>query len=284
MNTRRPDLESLLEIAVEIGGEAAELIARMRHEGVSIAATKSSSVDVVTAADRAAEDLIRTRLTERRPDDGFYGEESGASESASGLTWIVDPIDGTVNYLYGIPEYAVSIAVAEGPVGEEPSAFTALAGAVIAPALGETYTAVLGGGAFCNGDELRLPDAGPESLAQALVATGFSYRAERRVLQAEVLLGLIGRVRDVRRRGAASLDLCAVAAGQVDAYYEFGLSPWDHAAGSLIAREAGARVSGLGLEEREGRGSLLAGHETITSSLTDLLRLTAPKGLFESKA
>lgn len=231
----------LLEIARSVAVEAGALAKLRRSEGVEVAASKSSTEDIVTFADQETETLIRTRLAELRPHDGFLGEESGAEIGTSGLTWVVDPIDGTVNFLYGIPHYAVSIAVVEGD--PDPLTWRALAGAVANPASGEIFTARVGAGAFLDGSPIRVGAA--IELSQALVGTGFSYLADIRSEQAEVLGGLLHRVRDIRRMGAASLDLCAVASGRLDAYFERRLSPWDHAAGALIAREAGARVTGM---------------------------------------
>jgi len=231
---------ALLDIARSIALEAGALAARRRAEGVEVVDRKSSSVDVVTAADRETEALIRARLGELRPDDGFFGEESGAERGSSGLTWIVDPIDGTVNFLYGIPHYAVSIAVVEGE--PDPLTWTALAGCVVNPAIGEVYTASAGGGAYLG--ERRLEVAASVDLSQALVATGFAYSSEERARQGAVVAGLLPQVRDIRRMGTASLDLCSVASGRANAYFERTLSPWDHAAGALIAREAGAVVKG----------------------------------------
>ena len=231
---------ALLDIARSIALEAGALAARRRAEGVEVVDRKSSSVDVVTAADCETEALIRARLGELRPDDGFFGEESGAERGSSGLTWIVDPIDGTVNFLYGIPHYAVSIAVVEGE--PDPLTWTALAGCVVNPAIGEVYTASAGGGAYLG--ERRLEVAASVDLSQALVATGFAYSSEERARQGAVVAGLLPRVRDIRRMGTASLDLCSVASGRANAYFERTLSPWDHAAGALIAREAGAVVKG----------------------------------------
>lgn len=231
----------LLEIARQVATTAGELAARCRVAGVEIAASKSSPEDIVTLADRETEALIRSMLADARPNDGFLGEETGSSVGSSGLTWVVDPIDGTVNYLYNAPHWAVSIAVVEGE--PEPTTWSALAGVVVNPVIGEIFTATLGGGAFLGSRRLQVAEA---ELALALVATGFSYQSEVRVKQAALLARLIGQVRDVRRTGTASLDLCAVACGRLNAFYEQGLKPWDHAAGALIAREAGARVSGLG--------------------------------------
>jgi myo-inositol-1(or 4)-monophosphatase len=237
-----PGSGELLDIAVRIANSAAELAARRRTEGVAVAASKSSLEDVVTAADRETEALIRSLLAEARPDDGFLGEESGAASGTSGLTWVVDPIDGTVNYLYGIRHYAVSIAVVEGE--PDPLSWRALAGVVVNPAIGEVFTASAGGGAFLDGRPIRV--AAPVELSQALIGTGFSYQSRERVQQAEALVGLLGGVRDIRRQGAAALDLCDVAAGRLNGYFERGLNPWDQAAGALVAREAGALVIGAG--------------------------------------
>lgn len=234
--------DELLTIARTIAVKAAALARQRRDEGVSVAASKSSPEDVVTAADREVEQLIRGMLADARPEDGFLGEESGTGGGTSGLTWVVDPIDGTVNYLYGIPAYAVSIAVVEGD--GDPKTWTALAGAVVNPVTDEAFSATLGGGAHLNGAPLFA--SRPASLSLALVGTGFGYSAERRTRQAAVVQQLIGSVRDIRRIGSAALDLCNVAAGRIDGYYERGLNPWDMAAGALIASEAGARVAGIG--------------------------------------
>ena len=237
-----PDVNAeLLDLARTIAVEAGRLVRSRREEGVEVAATKTAPEDIVTAADRESEDLIRARLADARPDDGFFGEESEATAGRSGLTWIVDPIDGTVNYLYGIPDYAVSIAVVEGD--PDPNTWRALASAVVKPATGEVYTASAGGGAYLGSSRLQV--ATGKQLSLALVGTGFSYDSRRRGLQAEAVSRLIPRVRDIRRIGSAALDLCSVASGRLDAYYEKGLKPWDHAGGALIAAEAGAKVAGL---------------------------------------
>jgi myo-inositol-1(or 4)-monophosphatase len=240
MNTAR-ELSGLLDIARSIATSAGDLAALRRSQGVEVANTKSSPVDVVTAADKETEAHIRAAIAAARPADGFFGEETGAEKGSSGLTWLVDPIDGTVNYLYGIPHYAVSIAVVEGE--PDPLTWTALAACVANPASGELYTATLGGGAFLG--DRAIQAAPPVELAQALVATGFAYDSTMRLAQGAIVARLLGEVRDIRRMGTASLDLCAVATGRVNAYFERTLSPWDHAAGALIAREAGATVRGL---------------------------------------
>ena len=233
--------DDLLSIARRVAIQAGELARQRRSEGVSVAASKSSPVDVVTEADRETERLIRSLLGQARPGDGFFGEESDATSSESGLHWIVDPIDGTVNFLYGIPHYAVSIAVVEGE--PDPLTWRALAGCVVNPANGEVYTATEGGGAYLG--ETALEVASAVDLSQALIGTGFAYDSGMRGRQGAAVAKLLPQVRDIRRMGTASLDLCAVASGRLNAYFERTLSPWDHAAGALIAREAGARVTGL---------------------------------------
>jgi myo-inositol-1(or 4)-monophosphatase len=225
----------LLALAVDVAHDAGRLIVEDRPRGMGVADTKTTATDIVTVMDRRSEQLIVERIAAARPDDGFLGEEGSAREGSSGVSWVVDPIDGTVNYLYEIPAYAVSIAAAiDGEV---------VAGAVVNPVLGETWTAVRGEGAWLDGR--RLEAVAPPPLELALVATGFGYDARRRTRQAEILQAVLPRVRDVRRFGAASLDLCAVATGRVDAFYEQGLKAWDLAAGGLVASEAGATVTGL---------------------------------------
>jgi myo-inositol-1(or 4)-monophosphatase len=231
----------LEDLAIRVASAAADLALRWRAEGVAVSALKSSPTDVVTEADRATEAYLREELINARPHDGLLGEEDDGVASRSGLTWVIDPIDGTVNYLYGIPAWAVSVAVVEGD--PDPATWRALAGCVVNPMAGEVYAASAGGAATLNGRPLRVSPR--TELGQALVATGFGYAAARRQHQAEVLLPMITRVRDIRRMGAASLDLCGVAAGRLDGYWERGLQPWDHAAGGLIARTAGAVVGGL---------------------------------------
>lgn len=261
---------TLLDLARSIAVEAGELALRRRREGVRVAATKSSPVDIVTETDREVEELIRARIAVARPGDGFLGEESDATESASGLTWVVDPIDGTVNFLYDIPAWAVSIAVVEGP--PVPDRWTAVAGCVVNPVLGEVYTAARGAGARL-GDE-RITVSGAERLELSLVGTGFAYDAARRVEQAATVTALIDRVRDIRRIGSAALDLCAVAAGRLDGFYERGLNPWDHAAGALIAAEAGAVVALRAGGASDGRLLTTAATPGIATALDAVLAET----------
>lgn len=239
------DTNELCETAVRVASEAAELVTAVRERVLAEGSvgTKSSETDVVTAADHAAERLVRDRLEQLRPGETVLGEEGSAEAGAahdsdrSGggtgrLRWVVDPIDGTVNYLYGFPWYAVSIAAElDG---------RAVAGAVVEPVSGRVWSAAEGRGAYLDGRRLRASPA--ERLDLALIGTGFAYSLPRRTAQAEVVGRLLGQVRDLRRSGAASLDLCAVAAGWIDGYYEVGLKRWDWAAGALIASEAGAEV------------------------------------------
>jgi myo-inositol-1(or 4)-monophosphatase len=234
----------LLGLARDAAMEAGRMLAARRPPGRAgrpeVTSTKSSPTDVVTEMDRAAETLITERLRAQRPGDAFLGEEGG--ESGRGrVRWIIDPLDGTVNYLYGLADWAVSIAAEVTG--------TLVAGVVTVPARGEVFTAVSGQGAWLlAGDEppvtLRCNTGVP--LAEALVATGFGYAAARRAVQGEVVAAVLPQVRDIRRGGSAAVDLCSVAAGRVDAFYERGLNYWDYAAGGLIATEAGARLGGLG--------------------------------------
>lgn len=229
----------LLALARTAAHRAGELLRDGRPAGLAVAATKSSPIDVVTEMDIAAEKLITSLIAERRPRDGFLGEEGAATEGTSGVRWVIDPLDGTVNYLYGLPTWAVSIAAEQD--GE------VVAGAVVAPMRQEAYHAVRGGGAWATGargGERRLACRPAPPLDQALVSTGFNYVRDVRDHQADVARRLIPLLRDIRRSGSAAVDLCDVAAGRLDGYYERGLHPWDLAAGDLIAREAGALTGG----------------------------------------
>jgi myo-inositol-1(or 4)-monophosphatase len=227
-------------LAIDIAREAGVLARRRRAEGVAIAATKSAVADIVTEADREVEALIRDRLRSTRPDDGFLGEETGAERGTSGITWVVDPIDGTVNYAYGIPAYAVSIAAVSGE--PDTSRWTAEVAAVYAPATDELFHAVRGGGAWL-GDE-RLSVNLDRGVAGALLATGFGYDPATHAGDLKRVARVMPLARDLRRIGAASLDLAYVAAGRLDGYFERGLNPWDHAAGALLVIEAGGVVGG----------------------------------------
>lgn len=228
--------EALLAVAVEAARSAADLVRGRSHGEVTVAATKSSDVDVVTEADRAAERLIRDHLASARPDDAVLGEEGDDVPGTSGVRWVVDPIDGTVNFLYGLPQYAVSVAAeVEGEV---------VAGVVLNVATGVEYTAYVDEGGATrsrrDGEPIRVRETVP--LAQRLVSTGFGYDAGLRERQAKALVHLVPRIRDIRRLGSCALDLCHVADGTLDGYVEEGVNLWDHAAGGLVAEGAGARV------------------------------------------
>lgn len=249
MDLTLPDdaLASALEaLAADVARSAGLLVVDERPDAVEVAATKSTATDVVTAMDQASQDHLLARLREARPDDAVLGEEAGGATGTSGITWVVDPIDGTVNYLYGIPAYAVSVAAVVGDP-TVPGGWRPFVGAVYNPVTEELFVARAGAGArLVVGDSQRpLAPTACGSLAQALVATGFGYAAERRERQGRLVLDLLPQIRDIRRAGSAALDLCAVAAGRVDAYYETGLNPWDLAGGWLVAEEAGALVGGF---------------------------------------
>ncbi len=269
-----PDPGALLEVALDAALAASELITNGRPADLE-AVSKSSPTDLVTVVDRRAEELVAERIRRRRPQDRIVGEERGESagdgSTDSPVTWWVDPIDGTTNYVYDHPGYAVSVAAqVDGRI---------VAGVVADPTHARVHRATLGGGAYCDdertGRTTRLELGDPPPLARALVATGFSYQPEVRTAQARLLAELMGRIRDVRRMGAASLDLCAVAAGRVDAYFEAGLETWDFAAGGLIATESGARLCGLdGGEVRPG--SVLCAHPDLAEQLLAALASIDP--------
>jgi myo-inositol-1(or 4)-monophosphatase len=225
------DPSELVAIAVELAEEAGALLLDGQARVRTTVETKSTGTDMVTEMDRASERLIVSGLLARRPDDGILGEEGSDRAGTSGVRWVIDPLDGTTNYLYGFPSWGVAI-------GAEVDGIS-VAGAVRDPVHGETFSAARGAGAWCDGRPLTV--VGPATLATALIGTGFAYDADRRAEQAAVLVDLLPRVRDVRRAGAAAVDLCWVAAARLDAFIERGLAPWDWAAASVIVEEAGAR-------------------------------------------
>jgi len=230
----------------------------------------------VTVMDQQSEALLRRHLLGARPDDAILGEEVGPSEGTSGITWVNDPIDGTVNYLYEIPAYCVSVAAVIGDAAT-PGKWQPVAGAICNPLTGEIFHARLGGGAhLLVGDADRAISVnGVEVLLQSLVATGFGYLPQVRARQGQVVAAILPEIRDIRRAGSAALDLCAVARGAVDAYYESGLNPWDLAAGWIIATEAGALVTGLdGMGP--GEAATVAAGPGIHASLVSLLEALAP--------
>jgi myo-inositol-1(or 4)-monophosphatase len=265
--------ESLLTLATKVAIAAGELL--MLRPNTFEIETKSTAIDIATQMDLAAEKLIVDSLLGEREDDGIIAEEGAARTSKSGITWVIDPLDGTVNYFYGLPGWCVSIAAKDRD--------GALVGVVYAPTIitpstsnssealsttaqefkndqdfkkrnsnyqGTLWHAVRGEGSFCNGVRLKNPsgsyqdEQGRPALDRALIATGFSYSQEKRVEQARVIAQIIPMARDIRRLGAAAVDLCHVGAGTLDAFFERGLNEWDLAAGGLVASEAGAIVTG----------------------------------------
>jgi myo-inositol-1(or 4)-monophosphatase len=228
----------LLALAANLATRVGDTALAGRRLGLRNVETKSTQTDMVTEYDRATEREIVATLRRLRPDDAIVGEEDGSHDGTSGITWFVDPIDGTTNFLYDLPMWTVSIGAHD--------ANGALCGVVYAPALRETFTAVRGGGAFLNGHRIACSDVTDPT--RALVGTGFNYSPVNRVIQANRFPRFIDKIRDVRRLGSASLDLCFVACGRYDAYFEEHLYFWDFAAGSLIASEAGARVELLATE------------------------------------
>lgn len=232
MNDLPADLERL---AVDLAGGAADLVRAARLQPLSVR-SKSTATDLVTTADRDSERWLVEQLARHRPADSILAEEGGAhAAGTSGVRWLLDPIDGTVNFVLGLPHYAVSVAAEVNGV--------AVAGAVCSPTSGELFHARAGGGAFLGPTRLHGPRAVP--LQRAVIGTGFGYDGQLRARQAGVVAALLPRVADIRRLGSASLDLCAVAAGRLDGYFEAGLNPWDYAAGALIAGEAGCLGAGL---------------------------------------
>jgi myo-inositol-1(or 4)-monophosphatase len=276
------DAEALLRLAVNTASEAGALLASWRGEArPEVIDTKSSPTDVVTEMDRRSEALITKRIREARPGDTVLGEEGGQTAGTAvpdgtgaadpgapaRVRWVVDPLDGTVNYLYGLPDWAVSIAAeVDG---------TVVAGVVEVPRFGETFTAVAGQGAWLHrgGTAIALRCTLAAALGQALVGTGFGYDSGRRQVQGEIIAKLLPHVRDIRRGGSAAVDLCSVAAGRMDAFFERGLNYWDYAAGGLIAREAGAMVGGLGGQPESTSMAVAAGPELYRQLDTFLSRL-----------
>jgi myo-inositol-1(or 4)-monophosphatase len=254
------DPADLARLAEHVAREAGALILAARKAGVAQVGTKSTGTDMVTEHDRASERLIAKLLRDARPGDGMLGEEGSDRPSTTGITWVVDPIDGTTNFLYALPGYAVSVA-AEDEHG-------AVAACVHAPAWGDTWVAARGQGATCNGQPVRCSTE--RRLSQALVATGFGYDPQERARQAAVLPALLPRVRDIRRFGAASVDLCFAGDGRVDAYFERNLAPWDLRAGALVAAEAGCMVTDF-TGGPPGAQGVLAANPGLHGPLMELL-------------
>jgi myo-inositol-1(or 4)-monophosphatase len=249
-----PAQEELLRLAVDVAKRSGALLLERFQAGREPAlASKSTPTDLVSEADLASERLIRDALALARPADGFLGEEGGGEDGSSGLTWVVDPLDGTVNFLFGIPQWCVSVAVTD--------AHGSLAGAIFDPCRDELFLATRDGSSLLNGAPIAVPERARlanADLASAMIATGFAYDADVRAAQAEILSSLIPRVRDIRRFGSAALDLAWTAAGRYDAYFERTTKPWDIAAGTLVCERAGLTVLALPEHERMPLGVLAA--------------------------
>jgi myo-inositol-1(or 4)-monophosphatase len=259
------DARGLAALAEEIAHAAGALVGEMVAEAGrpslrAHAAAKTSATDLATAADRASEALIAARLAAVRPDDGLLGEEGARHPGTTGVAWIVDPIDGTTNFVYGYGSFAVSIAAVVGEI--------AVAGCVFDPTREETFTAARGCGATRNGEPLA-PRVGAPPLAECLIGTGFGYEASDRRRQGAIVSQVLPAVRDIRRGGAAALDLCFVAAGRLDGYYESGLKAWDRAAGVLIARECGLSVTDI--TPASGPSTLVVATADVIDELVGLL-------------
>jgi len=255
-----PQVAALAALALDLARGAGQVHRRGLERTLRVE-TKSSVSDLVSEVDRQAERLIVERLSALRPDDAILAEEGTLLRGTSGVRWVIDPLDGTTNYLYGYPAFAASIAV---EIDGEPQI-----GAVYDSSAGRCYSAVRGFGAFCDDHPIRVRDQ--SDLERSLVATGFSYEAEQRERQGSVLALVLSRVSDIRRGGAAALDLCHVAAGHLDAYWELDNAPWDYAAGSVIAREAGAEV--LFPQAAHGRGpAVVAANSLLMASFLSLLK------------
>lgn len=258
----------LADVAWRAASEAALFLHRERPHDLAVE-TKSTPTDVVTAMDKAAEVLVRDRLLAERPGDGLLGEEGSERRGTTGIRWVVDPLDGTVNYLYRIPHWGVSVAAVEETVPTDTGA--SVVGVIITPETGEGFVGIRGHGAWraVDGVAERLSVRECSELSQAMVSTGFGYAATRRSLQVDVLRSIITSVRDIRRSGSAVVDFTWLAQGRTDAYYERGLNAWDMAAGTLIAQEAGAVFSDLG--GSSGDGTFLVAVSGIAAELERLL-------------
>ena len=251
------DGAGFLDLAERAARTAGELLLELWARPARGVESKSTPTDVVSDADRESERLLKRLILAERPDDGFVAEETGEAASRSGVTWVLDPLDGTVNFLFGIPDWCVSVGV-EDPDG-------ALAGVVYNPTRKETFSASRGAGARLNGETIKASDK--SDLTTALIGTGFAYVPEAREIQARRMPELIPRVRDIRRAGSAALDLASVACGRLDGHFEAPMERWDTAAGALLVREAGGVVSDL-----EGPLDLSSGLIAAGANLHDKLR------------
>ena len=274
------ELAALEVLCIELATTAGRFIRDERPDRLGVADTKSTDTDVVTVMDRRSEELLHRLILESRPDDGILGEEGADVTGSSGLTWVIDPIDGTVNYLYDIPAYAVSVAVVVGDASGE-GTWTPVAGAISDPSLRLVHHARRGAGAWTRPEATgesaplrRLAVSQEDRLGRSLVATGFGYAAEVRARQAEILTRVLPQVRDIRRIGSAALDLVRVAEGSVDAYAESGLNAWDLAAGWLIVEEAGGVV--VGREGAPGKDLTVAAGPALVEPVRRLFVSEAP--------
>ena len=262
--------KELAELALEAATRAGKLLVEMapRHRALGAsAASKSSQSDLVTTADLESEAIILQVLLGARPDDAVLAEEGAGRGGTSGVTWIVDPLDGTTNFVYGFGSFAVSIAARIHD--------TVVAGVVHDPIAGESFVASLGGGATNNG--LPIVPNRPSALSLALVGTGFAYRPSQRAAQGRLLPALLPAVRDIRRLGSSALDCCSVASGRLDAYFEAGLNPWDYAAGLLIANEAGCQATTL-LDFPQGEDTIVIASGDLLDPFVALLQLSDAAG------
>lgn len=257
-----PDVAFAVELAMRAGAVLSD-----RPESLSIE-TKTSDTDVVTHMDQLAEELIVSAIELSRPEDGLMGEEGAAKKSRSGRQWVIDPIDGTINYLYQLPHWCVSIALVEEDSRD------GIVGVVYAPSLNSLFVGANGKGAFRVVGEVatKLSVSTEDRLGHSLVGTGFGYASERRAHQSQVLTHVLPNVRDIRRLGSCALDLCLVAAGELDAYFERGVKPWDHSAGSLIVAQSGGVVSGL-YGNRPSDAMIVAANRSIAPQLISILEV-----------
>jgi len=251
----------LVNLGTAIAHEVGAVALAGRKRGLREVSTKSTSTDMVTEYDKLTEASIITALRAARPDDSIVAEEGGGHTGTSGITWFVDPIDGTTNFLYDLPTWTVSLG-AHDAEGE-------LAAVVFCPPLNETYTATRGGGAFLNGTRIYCNEI--NNIAHCLIATGFNYSPDNRLIQAARIPKIIANIRDIRRLGSASLDLCFVAVGRYDAYYEEHLFPWDLAAGTLIAKESGCIIGSIDGGEVQP-SAILASPPGVFTQIQDLIK------------
>jgi myo-inositol-1(or 4)-monophosphatase len=251
----------LLDLAVELARSAGDLLLEHFHGAFSGVRAKTSPTDPVSDADTASQAHILKRIRELRPEDGILAEEGGNADSSSGITWVVDPLDGTVNFLFRIPVWSVSIAVED--------ADGAIVGVVHDPSRDETFSALRGDGASLNGAAISVSDR--TDISTALVGTGFSYDARAREVQAAMLARVLPRVRDIRRAGSAALDLASLACGRLDAFYEAPMEPWDKAAGILLVREAGGVITELPPPLPGASPGVIGGNPTLHAALTELV-------------